>query len=522
MFVRIDDGLITGCSSMGQNPAVGGQNAGLPAARAGRSSTGWSCATCTRPRPPRFWKDAPEVRRGELKPEEIATEVFLLPAATHIEKEGCFTNTERLLQWHDKALDPPGDCRSDLWFMDHLFKRVRAHYAELDRRSRLADPAPDLGLPEHGRHAEPSADDVLREINGYDLTTGELVPGFAELRPTTATACGCWIYSGVYADGVNQARRREPGDLAKPGGWVAPEWGWAWPANRRVLYSRASADLDGRPWSERKRYVWWDGEQALDRLRRAGLPGRQAAGLRRPARRQGHGRDLRQRPVHHAGRRPRLAVLARRPARRPAADALRAARVAGRQPPLPAHRREPGGAALGPRRQPAGRHRRPALAVRRDHVPPHRAPHGRRHVALAAVARRAAAGDVRRDRPGARARARDRGRRLDDDQLAARGDRGARQGHRPDQAAAARRPPRAPGRPALALGLRRPVAGRVRERHQPAVGRPERVDPGVEGVRLPGPRGPLAGRHREARRRARAPPGVAPNRDHPAEHRPHR
>ena len=184
-----------------------------------------------------------------------------MPAATHIEKEGCFTNTERLLQWRDKALDPPGDCRSELWFMHHLFKRVRAHYAGSDGQARLADPEPHLGLLRARANAEPSADDVLREINGYDLTTGELVPGFAELKDDGSTACGCWIYSGVYADGVNQARRREPGDLSKPGGWVSPEWGWAWPANRRVLYSRASADPDGQPWSERKRYVWWDGEK---------------------------------------------------------------------------------------------------------------------------------------------------------------------------------------------------------------------------------------------------------------------
>ena len=141
--------------------------------------------------------------------------------------------------------------------MDRLFKRVRAHYAG----SSDARDWPIQHLTWDYGEDEPSADAVLREINGYDLTTGELVPGFAQLKADGSTASGCWIYSGVYADGVNQARRREPGDLAKPGGWVAPEWGWAWPANRRVLYSRASADPGGEPWSERKRYVWWDAEQ---------------------------------------------------------------------------------------------------------------------------------------------------------------------------------------------------------------------------------------------------------------------
>ena len=81
--------------------------------------------------------------------------------------------------------------------------------------------------PEHGEHAEPSAEAVLREINGFDVETGAPVPGFAQLKADGSTACGCWIYSGVYADGVNQARRREPGDLDAPGGWLSPEWGWA-------------------------------------------------------------------------------------------------------------------------------------------------------------------------------------------------------------------------------------------------------------------------------------------------------
>jgi formate dehydrogenase major subunit len=168
-----------------------------------------------------FRKDSPEVRSGEFRMEDIGTEVFLMPAATHIEKEGCFTNTERLVQWRDKALDPPVDCRSDLWFMHHLFKRVRAHYA--DSTASRDWPIQNLtwDYPEHGEHAEPSADAVLREINGYEVATGELVPGFAQLANDGSTACGYWIYSGIYADGVNQAR----------------------------------------PWSERKKYVGWDEEQ---------------------------------------------------------------------------------------------------------------------------------------------------------------------------------------------------------------------------------------------------------------------
>ena len=99
---------------------------------------------------------------------------------------------------------------------------------------------------------------MLKEINGYDVASGRPLSGFSELRDDGSTACGCWIYSGIFADGVNQARRREPGDLSKEGGHVSPEWAWAWPANRRQLYNRASADPAGKPWSERKKYVWWD------------------------------------------------------------------------------------------------------------------------------------------------------------------------------------------------------------------------------------------------------------------------
>ena len=81
---------------------------------------------------------------------------------------------------------------------------------------------------------------------------------YLELKADGSTRCGCWIYAGVYADEVNQARRRTPH-------WeqdeVASEWGWVWPANRRILYNRASAAPDGTPWSERKKHVWWDADQ---------------------------------------------------------------------------------------------------------------------------------------------------------------------------------------------------------------------------------------------------------------------
>jgi formate dehydrogenase major subunit len=204
-----------------------------------------------------WWQDGPEIESGELRTEEIGTEVFFFPAASHTEKDGSFTNTNRMLQWHFEAVEPAGDARSDLWFTYHLGRIIRRKLAgstdEMDR------PILDLtwDYPTHGRHAEPHAEAVLAEINGRDAA-GRPLSTYEELKDDGSTACGCWIYCGVYKDGVNQAARRRPWSEQN---WVGAEWGWAWPANRRTLYSRASADPDGQPWSERKALVWWDEEQ---------------------------------------------------------------------------------------------------------------------------------------------------------------------------------------------------------------------------------------------------------------------
>src|ERR687888_594003 len=115
-------------------------------------------------------------------------------------------------------------------------------------------------LGKDGRSARTDAQAVLREINGYEIESGKPVSGYKQLKDDGSTACGCWIYSGVYKDGVNQAARRKPHWEQS---YVAPEWAWAWPDNRRLLYNRASADPQGKPWSERKAYVWWDESQSL-------------------------------------------------------------------------------------------------------------------------------------------------------------------------------------------------------------------------------------------------------------------
>jgi formate dehydrogenase major subunit len=205
-----------------------------------------------------FWKDGPEIETGELRTEELGVEVFFLPAASHVEKEGTFTNTQRLLQWRHKAVEPPGDCRSELHFMFHLGRRIRAKLAgSADERDRaILELAWDY--PTQGPTEDPSAEAVLKEISGYTVEDGRAVDGYMALKGDGSTACGCWIYSGCYARDRNRTARRRPG---REQSWVAPEWGWAWPMNRRILYNRASADPDGKPWSERKKLIWWDAEQ---------------------------------------------------------------------------------------------------------------------------------------------------------------------------------------------------------------------------------------------------------------------
>ena len=250
------DGTCPGYFLLGENPAVGSANAKMQ--RLAMSHLDWlvvrdlsviESAT--------WWKEGPEIESGELRTDTIATEVFFLPAAAHTEKAGSFTNTQRLLQWHHQAIEPPGDARSELWFMYHLGRRIREKLA--DSTDPMDLPVLDLtwDYPTKGPHDDPDADAVLAEINGHDANCKPLA-AYTELRDDGSTACGCWIYCGVYADGVNQAARRVPG---RDQSWVAPEWGWAWPANRRILYNRASADPGGEPWSDRKAYIWWDASQ---------------------------------------------------------------------------------------------------------------------------------------------------------------------------------------------------------------------------------------------------------------------
>jgi formate dehydrogenase major subunit len=252
--VNMADGDIKGYFVMGENAVVGSPNSGLQ--RKGLRNLEWLVVRdFSLIETAEFWKDSPEHERGEVRAEDIGTEVFFFPAAAHTEKDGSFTQTQRIAQWHHKAVEPPGDSRSELHFVFHLGKLMKKLYkGSKDPKDR---PILDMtwDYPVHGEIEEPSAEAVVHEINGYTVADKKPVDGFVKLKDDGSTACGCWIYSGIYKEGINHAASREPATDAY---FYGHGWGFAWPDNRRILYNRASADEEGKPWSERKKLVWWD------------------------------------------------------------------------------------------------------------------------------------------------------------------------------------------------------------------------------------------------------------------------
>lgn len=251
-WIQMAEGKVEGLFVMGQNPAVGAPHSRME--RKAMAKLKWLVVRdMVEVETASFWLDSPEVGRGELNPEEIETEVFLFPAAGHTEKGGCFTNTQRLNQFHEKAVDPPGDARSETWFMYHLGRRLKERARKDPRPRNAALNALTWNYSTEGAMAEPVVEEVLQEINGRTWKDGKLVAGFRDLKADGSTSCGCWIYSGIFPKPEeNVARKREPRDSYGHG------WGFAWPADRRILYNRASARPDGRPWSERKKLIWWD------------------------------------------------------------------------------------------------------------------------------------------------------------------------------------------------------------------------------------------------------------------------
>jgi len=263
MMVNMADGKVKGMFAMGQNPATS-LNGRLQ--RSALAKLDWLVVKDNfETETAAFWYASPEVKNGETSPVAIPTEVFLFPSAQVAEMDGTFTNTQRWIQFHEKAADPPGDARSDMWFTHQLALRLKRMYANstLPRdegfKNLLWDFDFDPGAyPKDTRiQGEPSYLKAWREINGYDSQTKQLLSGFGVLKDDGSTTCASWIYSGAFpteGEFKPASRKADPGN--SPGSHL--NWAYSWPANRRIMYNRASARPDGQPWSERKKWIWWD------------------------------------------------------------------------------------------------------------------------------------------------------------------------------------------------------------------------------------------------------------------------
>ncbi len=196
-WVEMAKGNIEGLFVMGQNPAVGAPNSRME--RKALAKLKWLVVRdMVETETASFWLDSPEVARGELNPETIDTEVFLFPAAGHAEKDGCFTNTQRLNQFHEKAVEPPGDARSETWFMYHLGRRLKEKASKDPSGKNAGLNALTWDYTLEGPLAEPNVEEVLQEINGWTTADHQLVSGYKDLKADGSTACGCWIYSGIF------------------------------------------------------------------------------------------------------------------------------------------------------------------------------------------------------------------------------------------------------------------------------------------------------------------------------------
>ena len=214
----------------------------------------------------RFWENFGP--KNPSDPASIQTEVFQLPTTCFAEENGTLVNSARWLQWHWKAAPPPGEAQSDIWIMTNLFHRLREMY----RKDSGAFPDPLLNLTwDYTDPVDPDPEEIAKEMNGRALVdlkdangqtlvkAGQQLDGFAQLRDDGTTMSGCWIFSGSYTEKGNQMARRDASDPREAG--IAPNWAWAWPANRRILYNRASADPAGKPWNPAKSIIEWNGSK---------------------------------------------------------------------------------------------------------------------------------------------------------------------------------------------------------------------------------------------------------------------
>ncbi|RAR59237.1 formate dehydrogenase (quinone-dependent) catalytic subunit [Paraburkholderia unamae] len=213
-----------------------------------------------------FWKKYGDY--NDVDPTAIQTEVFRLPTTCFAEENGSLVSSSRVLQWHWKGAEPPGEAKSDLEIMSGLFLRMRAAYQK--DGGKLPDPIVKLDWP-YSDPASPTPEELAKEYNGRALADqtdakdptkvlvkkGEQLSAFAQLKDDGTTASGCWIFCGAWTQAGNQMGRRDNDDPTGIGQTL--NWAWAWPANRRVLYNRASCDLAGKPFDPTRKLIAWNG-----------------------------------------------------------------------------------------------------------------------------------------------------------------------------------------------------------------------------------------------------------------------
>ncbi|TDS75383.1 formate dehydrogenase (quinone-dependent) catalytic subunit [Comamonas sp. JUb58] len=211
-----------------------------------------------------FWKNYGE--HNDIDTASVQTEVFRLPTTCFAEEDGAVVSSSRVLQWHWKASEPPGEAKTDIAIMSALHLRMKAAYQK--DGGKFPDPIQNLWWP-YSQPAHPSSEEIAKEYNGRALTdltapdgkvlrpAGQQLSGFGELRDDGSTMSGCWIWAGSWTEAGNQMGRRDNSDPTGIGNTL--NWAWAWPANRRVLYNRASADLEGKPFNPNRTLIKWNG-----------------------------------------------------------------------------------------------------------------------------------------------------------------------------------------------------------------------------------------------------------------------
>jgi formate dehydrogenase major subunit len=216
----------------------------------------------------RFWENHGEY--NDVNPADIQTEVIQLPSTCFAEDEGSLTNSGRWLQWHWPGGTPPGEARTDTWIMAQIWQRLKALYEA--EGGPVPEPILNLRWP-YTTPEDPHPEEIAKEVNGYAIETlmdpadptkvlvekGKQVVSFAQLRDDGTTSCGCWIYSGCFNENGNNMARRDTTDPDDTGAYL--KWAFSWPVNRRILYNRASADLNGNPWDPSRKLIAWNGEK---------------------------------------------------------------------------------------------------------------------------------------------------------------------------------------------------------------------------------------------------------------------